>query len=223
MQKGQGHGGARRDAGRKTKTPYVKRKPASWNVEEWIPKALQQLARSRGIDPASKTGKWLVSSSDIVNEALRALCILFGYQSLEWSTHRPDPYKTARWRFFSDAEMAEVHAALSQRWKEQGHPKTGALHDVWLSSWQAFEPQGDVTSWRGSILDAPAPIPAALPVPASEALPGIEEGERITEAAETASGIDFDTIETQLRSFEQLLEQPDDENEADNETDNENL
>lgn len=202
MGKGQGSGGARKGAGRKSKNPYVKRKTASWNVEEWIPKALQHLAKLKGIK----------STSDIVNEALQALCYVHGLQALNWSSSDPDLYQTARWRFFSDDEMREIQEALADRRKYQGQPKDGTLHDVWLSAWQALEPQENVTSWRHSILDGPAATPLELPETAAELAPGTEQGAQSSDAAEHIQTMDLDAIEAMLVDFEQSLTQDDIEN-----------
>lgn len=152
MEKGQGRGGSRPGAGRKSKNPYVRRKTGAWNVEEWIPLALQQLAKEKGIG----------SASDIVNEALKALCYLFGKREPGvWYAH-PDRYKTARWRFFTDQELQELLEALGDRWGTQGRPHSGPLHDVWFSAWQALEPSENAQSFRGSLLDRQVPNPDTL-------------------------------------------------------------
>lgn len=190
-----GRGGARKGAGRKSKSPYVKRKTGAWNVEAWIPPALQQLAKAKGLD----------SASDIVNEALRALCFLHGYQELEWLSRHPDPNKTARWRFFSEQELQEVVEALSVRWHGAGNPSQGPLHDVWLSAWNSLEPR-DGPNWRHSILESPNTTPH-MPV----AGPGLSEGAQtpleLLDKAETLPPIDLETIETRLKAFEQALAQ----------------
>ena len=137
-------GGARENAGRKTKAPYTRRKTGAWNVEAWIPPALQELSKEKG----------LKSASDIVNEALKSLCYLFGKRNPDrLSTDDVDPFKTARWRFFSDEELEEVVAAIRERYNSQGSPKSGPLKSVWMSSWEALEPPAGKVSWRHSVLD----------------------------------------------------------------------
>lgn len=202
MVKGQGRGGARKGAGRKSKTPYVKRKTGSWNVEEWIPQALQQLAKEKGLD----------SASDIVNEVLRVVCYLHGLQANDWGHSQPDPYQTGRWRFFSDDEMREVVDALSTRWHGAGNPPKGPLHDVWLSALQALEPQQNDTSWRHSVLDTPKEILPADPAPVPAENQTADVPAQSVDAAAPPPNIDFAALENNLQDFEQFLEQEDKEN-----------
>ena len=67
---GKKRGGAREGAGRKTKVPYTRRKTGAWNVEEWIPKALQEICREKG----------LKSASDVVNESLKSFMSHLGQE-----------------------------------------------------------------------------------------------------------------------------------------------
>lgn len=135
----QGRGGARPGAGRKPKTPGIKRQSTTWHVEEWIPQALQELAQEYGVD----------STSDIVNEALKSVCLLHG-KSPSWES--ADPSQTSRWRFFPDDELTEVLEALRTRFHAQKEDADTPLRRVWLSAWQALEPQADQPNHRPSVL-----------------------------------------------------------------------
>ena len=68
------------------------------------------------------------------------------------STGNPDPFQTARWRFFSDEEMKEVVEAIKDRFSATKGKPNPALKKVWVSAQEAFDPPVNSQTWRHSVL-----------------------------------------------------------------------
>lgn len=134
-----GRGEYRKGTRRRNQKAYVIRKTAGWYIEDWIPPALRELAQEYSVD----------SPSDIVNDALKAVCYLHGKQA---GSQAADPYRTARWRYFSDRELHEIVDALGEKMTRLEKPGE-VLREVWMSAKQAMEPQAGSANWQKSVLN----------------------------------------------------------------------